>query len=356
MKSSLLLSYSDRILSDWKQLYKSAENPHFFQSPEWVLSWVQQKGHQKRLKFLAHYEGQDLAALIPLTQSGVWLRPAAAGPSDYLSPLAINNSGFQPITNQMLEVAKHQPFLLPRQLQPITQHIDAEHLKVTQYQEDQSYQVQFIGNYQSYLEGLSKSLRYDLKKAEKCEALQIKNYRGLKSLEVLDLFVDLHRARWRSRKQPGAFTNSRFQFHKRAISQGLDAEINVAYFHQVPISAIYVLYSGKTAYFYQSGTLPAKLSPCPSVSCGSALIANAIHRTSEEGLSTFDFMRGCEPYKMRWKPNQTTSIYTVLMTPRSRLGELSEFISLRALYAEKLIRNRLEGTATALQAVTTIYL
>ncbi|HEY4593430.1 MAG TPA: GNAT family N-acetyltransferase, partial [Thermoanaerobaculia bacterium] len=55
-----------------------------------------------------------------------------------------------------------------------------------------------------------------------------------------------------------------------------------------------------TVYFYQSGFDPAHSALSP----GTLLVAQAIRRAIEEGKTAFDFLRGDEPYKRRWKPQR----------------------------------------------------
>ena len=68
---------------------------------------------------------------------------------------------------------------------------------------------------------------------------------------------------------------------------------------------------GQTIYYYMGGfdVGDNKLSP------GNALFAEVIQRGMQNGYTTYDFLRGKEPYKYKWgasdTPNFNLSVYPV---------------------------------------------
>ena len=91
-------------------------------------------------------------------------------------------------------------------------------------------------------------------------------------------------------------------------------------------------------YFYQSGFDPAysKLSP------GTVMIAHAIRRAIEGGYTTFDFLRGDEAYKRRWKPTKELASGSALL-PITPIGWAQASFLQIAGKVEASARARFEG-------------
>ena len=106
-----------------------------------------------------------------------------------------------------------------------------------------------------------------------------------------------------------------------------------------PIAAIYGMKFGITTFFYQAGMNPN----FKSLSAGTILLADLIRSSIEEGGTTFDFLRGDEPYKRRWKPQHAFSNTRYLYLPSGVRGPILEHIQRLSASAERKLRDRLEG-------------
>jgi CelD/BcsL family acetyltransferase involved in cellulose biosynthesis len=106
-----------------------------------------------------------------------------------------------------------------------------------------------------------------------------------------------------------------------------------------PIGAIYAMALGETTYYYQAGFDPAK----GSVSPGTLLVAHTIRHAIEEGAAHFDFMRGDEPYKRRWKPNHVYRNLRLIAPVNEILGKIGSSWNQVGSRVEGRIRARLEG-------------
>jgi CelD/BcsL family acetyltransferase involved in cellulose biosynthesis len=109
-------------------------------------------------------------------------------------------------------------------------------------------------------------------------------------------FMELHSARWRARGQQGVLADPRVQaFHRaaapRLIERGLLA-LDVLYLDQTPLAATYVLRRAD-AHLYLFGFDPS----LPRLSLGSLAIWRSIGQARDAGLGSYDFLRGSEPYK-----------------------------------------------------------
>ena len=120
--------------------------------------------------------------------------------------------------------------------------------------------------------------------------------------DALDALFDLHTRRWRQRMLPGGFFHPRVrQFHREwaqhAIQNGWLRLYTLRAGGAIR-SVLYVFHFGRHAYYYLGGFDPT----LARYSMGTVLTAYAIRRAIEESCVVFDFLRGDEPYKYRWKP------------------------------------------------------
>jgi CelD/BcsL family acetyltransferase involved in cellulose biosynthesis len=200
--------------------------------------------------------------------------------------------------------------------------------------------------YDDYLGTLGKSLRYDVRKLDKTlftsGRATIQSFGPGETERGLDVLFDLHKARWKKRGLPGAFFGRAVAFHRewaaKAVEQGY-LWLSALHVDGEAIGAIYAMTLGDTAYYYQAGFDPEK----GSVSPGTLLVASSIRRAIDEGKRHFDFMRGDEGYKRRWKPQRELKNLRFIQPgpgPRARLGASWNQFGNRV---EARVRARLEG-------------
>jgi CelD/BcsL family acetyltransferase involved in cellulose biosynthesis len=105
--------------------------------------------------------------------------------------------------------------------------------------------------------------------------------------------------------------------------------------------ALYVMHIGKTAYYYQSGVAIRKGGPSP----GTLLLAHAIRRAIDSGAARFDFLRGDEPYKRRFKPQHELQNLRLLIPAPGRLAQAALAWNRWGAGVEARVRQRLERHA-----------
>ena len=76
----------------------------------------------------------------------------------------------------------------------------------------------------------------------------------------------------------------------------------------------------RTTYYYQAGFDPNN----GSISPGTFLVAHTIRKAIEEGSKHFDFMRGDEPYKRRWKPQHVHRNLRLIASANGLLRVISD--------------------------------
>jgi CelD/BcsL family acetyltransferase involved in cellulose biosynthesis len=333
----------------WNDLLSSVPTATPFQSREWHQTWFDHYGRSKQPYLVAAYEGNDLVGLFPLARKrGLWsiLRSSGAGPSDYLQPLILPGyeSGFERLLSEHLTDQSRAGLIDLHQLRE-----DLSEMKLPDeisIEQGTCLVLNLPKSYDDYLATLGKSLRYDVRKLEKSLFKE-----GRASVMVveedrigegLDILFDQHKKRWRKRGLPGAFIGRAQAFHhdwgRKAIARGW-LGLGILKFEDHPIGAIYTMSMGPSTFFYQAGFDPAH----KTISPGTLLVASMIKRAIEEGRDHFDFLRGDEPYKRRWKPQREHKNYRRISAVGGPTGQLGARWNLLGSRIESKIRERLEG-------------
>ena len=297
------------------------------------------------------YEGDDLVAVYPLFRQGsLWgaIRPMGVGPSDYLKPVAapeVRERAWQAFLERLGEerslVDLHQ---VPGPAAPLSTQPAVAALHPGQGETNALVQascliVDLPETYDAYLERLSKSLRYDVRRLDRDAKAKVRD--DVDPISAMRILFDLHEKRWRSRGLPGAFLGRTRKFQEEWAQIGARAgllRVSILEWDGRDVGAIYAMRMGMTTYYYQAGFDPE----AGSISPGTMLVAHALKGAIGEGSQRFDFCRGDEPYKRRWKPDHVVTNYRLLLGAPG-LGRVGEGWNRLAWSVEERIRRRLEG-------------
>ncbi|HSI72675.1 MAG TPA: GNAT family N-acetyltransferase [Fimbriimonas sp.] len=335
----------------WKELVGASPTATPFQTWEWQSIWGKHYLGLKRPVLFAFYEGSDLVGLVPMVKVvGPWrtLRPMGIGPSDYLHPLA--REGYEQAVADMLvsELGDLKDVDLIDLQQVRETRALAESMKGTVIEQATCLSLDLPSSFDAYLQSLGKSLRYDVRKLEKAlfqsgqatvEPVPIEE--TSKGMEIL---FEQHKKRWQAKQWliGGLALSGAGKFHRewaqRANENGW-LWLSVLNLDGQPIGAIYGMTLGTSVYYYQAGFDPTK----GSVSPGTLLVATTIKRAIAEGKKHFDFMRGDEPYKRRWKPQHVLRNLRFLMPANGLLGSVGTQWNQMGSRVESRVRARLEG-------------
>jgi CelD/BcsL family acetyltransferase involved in cellulose biosynthesis len=337
----------------WRELTENAANATPFQTFEWQKCWLEELAGRGKPRALAVYEGSDLIAWWPLYERMHlgWsvFRPMGMGPSDYLHPLV--RCGYESVAAQLAEALDSQSTTslvdlhqLRGEFAPGLMEALAPYGAVRQ---QATCLVRELGtSYVEFVASLSKSLRYDVKRLDKAPFSTGEAKIELATADTveasMEAFFNLHAKRWRRRWQPGAFPARIQRFHRSwggaAVGNGW-LRLYVCVKDGNPIGALYGISLGKTTYYYQAGMDPEHRSLSP----GTLLVANAIRDAIEAGHERFDFLRGDEPYKRRWKPELEHGNFRFTGYARGIRGATGAKWQGVAGSIEDRIRARLEG-------------
>ncbi len=337
--------------ADWKELVAGSGTATPFQTWEWQTTWWKHYARTRKALLIAAFEGKDLVGLMPLMISrGPWrtARAMASGASDYLHPLA--RTGFEPafaeVVGDYLQNLTNVDLVDLHQIREsgpcATMLPDARVIE-----QANCLVLDLPSKFDEYLAILNKSLRFDVRKLDKelfkSGRALIEDVHPGNVDSCLEAFFETHRKRWRKRGLPGAFIGTRTErFHRDwaglAVRNGW-LWISVLHYDGKPVGTIYAMRLGQACYYYQAGFDPE----ASAISPGSLLVGNTIRRAIEEGLTTFDFLRGDEPYKRRWKPQHEYKNLRLLAQPRGVMGKVGKAWNEAGSRVEVKVRAKLEG-------------
>ena len=318
-----------RLQGAWQELVRTSPLATPFQTWEWHQTWFRHYGKGKRPYILTVYEGGDLVALYPLARKGggLWsvLRSSGTGPSDYLHPL------IRPGYEAPAEAAFREHLVEEARASLVDLHQLRDDLSSLCLRGENTIEqstclvLDLPETFDGYLATLGKSLRYDVRRLDKPLFRQgratIEPVTGDGIGPGLEVFFAQHKKRWHKRGLPGVFLGraqaSHHEWGRRADAQGW-LWLSILRYEDRPIGALYAMTLGPTVYFYQAGFDPAHGALSP----GTLLVAQAIRRAIAEGKTAFDFLRGDEPYKRRWKPQREYRSFRKIMALAGIQGAL----------------------------------
>lgn len=168
------------------------------------------------------------------------------------------------------------------------------------------------------------NLRYRQNRAQRLGEARIERADRGNWEELYQALLKLHRARWQRRRQDGVLADEGVQqAHRQALPGLLAQDVLRLYALRLDGGIVAVLYclvdgrpSGGRLYHYISGFDPQfdRLSP------GTLLTGHAMKEAIGEGIATFDFLRGAEPYKYLWGAKESTTRRRRLMHPGASLA------------------------------------
>ncbi|MFI4875738.1 MAG: GNAT family N-acetyltransferase [Blastopirellula sp. JB062] len=307
---------------DWSPLVRGVP----FRRPQWLSPWSESYAPGE-LYLLAAYDGDRLAGMLPLYRTrsaakGTTLRLLGDGEvcTDYASVLAtpddlpavcgaiaswLTEAAVSPSDGwDLLELeniaADDEGFAqLGRCLQ-------AEDNLIHQRDAIQCWRLELPESQEAYEATQSKShrkqIRRFIKRTLDTDRAQLHVCRKFDDMpKAMEVLVDLHMRRRRSLGEPGCFASPQFdRFLRQATAEMLSigkCEILWLDLDDAPIAAEIHFLGETTAFAYQAGLDPDRLTDDP----GSLMQTAIIRRAIEQKYAAIDFLRGDEPYKAHWR-------------------------------------------------------
>jgi CelD/BcsL family acetyltransferase involved in cellulose biosynthesis len=296
--------------SEWRRLFRQSVVRTPFQSPEWLLPWIEIFGPAS-LRVIAVWERDRLVGLAPLLiyprGSERILAFAGGGVSDYLD--LVVEPGKEAAVHRAIVSAVLQDRNWTRleltDLPPHSVLFRSLKLRPKTLTHDTSSVLELPSNPSELLAKFSKRQRANLRNArsrlERAGGGSIERANADTLPEFLDDLFRLHTLRWRERGEPGVLHDEPLRaFHRMAAPKLLELGMLRIYRLRVEADSAavsYALVDGETVYCYLQGFNPrfAFVSP------GTLLMYSVIEDAVCSGMHNFDFLRGQEAYKQHWR-------------------------------------------------------
>lgn len=292
----------------WNDLWlrDSAATP--FQSPQWLLPWWQHFGGSEPY-VVTQRDGDQLVALAPLyilrdedESLGMWI---GTGISDYLDLLTSGGADIAAVV-EAIGRADCQMWDL-QQLRPSSPIVSATAPSSwsDNLEDQEACPVLPIGGADAGLDHListhfRKKLRYYRRALERLGPVVYENATEANVDELLTALFELHAARWKRRGLPGVLADDVTQHFHREVARRMLAAGALRMFAIRLDGRIVTVFYGfahhETTYYYLSGYDPE----LEKLSIGTIAVAHAIETAVQQGMQTFDFLRGAEEYKYSW--------------------------------------------------------
>jgi CelD/BcsL family acetyltransferase involved in cellulose biosynthesis len=305
----------EELRAEWLELWLRCPEATPFQSPAWLIAWWKHLG-QGQLWVLSLRQDQRLVGVVPwfiqqapdsLSRRVLFL---GTGLSDYhdallepeftaescaavLAYLQANRSRWDACDLQQLRRASP---LLQTELPPgwSSQQTAQDVCPVLELPEQLERLSLAVPSH------MRENLRYYRRRLEKLPAVRMEQASTDSFPELLENFLQLHRARWAARAQSGVLADSRLQAFHREAAKGLLASGSLRLYGlrvgERLAASLYGFNHGVRTFFYLSGFEPSFASFSP----GTLMVGHAIEQAVREGIREFDFLRGREAYKFLW--------------------------------------------------------
>lgn len=325
------------VRAEWSALAERAPGSTVYQTWEWNEAWWGAFGPGKQLRLLMVHDGPDLVGLAPLYRArhlGTPLRRLAflgTGASDYLDVLALPGAERAVCAAICRRLAEWRDYDLVSLQQMDARSAILAHvadppvagLNGHRVQIDQLEVCPFVrlpSCWEDYLRSLGKKTRSNVTYYERLTARELPetsiamvDESGLQ--DGMSALFDLHQRRWRSRWMPGALGTAAVQrFHRQIAERFAERgwlRLHAARSEGRIIAALYC-FAYRSRYYYYLGGFDPTLS---RYSLGTTLTAAAIRQAIAEQCTEFDFLRGKEAYKQRWKPDERTNLHCLIAKP-----------------------------------------
>ncbi|MCU1230596.1 MAG: hypothetical protein JWO97_3480 [Acidobacteria bacterium] len=288
------------ISPEWDELWRRTPSATPFQSPHWVLPWLDAYGAGGELAVVASRSGGVLTTLAPLyivrdedsdESLGMFLGTGISdyldviGDDDVLTPLASLNCQLW----DLQQLRPTSPLLATALPDGFADNVeDHEPCPLLSLEGE-------IGSTR-----LRKNIRYYRRAMSRNATVTVESATEANLDELLDALFVLHAARWQRRGLPGVLGDETTQnFHRDVARRLLRAGALRMYATRRDERIVAIFYGfahGVTVYYYLSGYDPE----LEKLSIGTLIVAHAIDEAVRDGATTFDFLRGAEEYKYAW--------------------------------------------------------
>jgi CelD/BcsL family acetyltransferase involved in cellulose biosynthesis len=340
-----------RLGAEWDDLYQRVNPENIFLNFGWMSTWWKHFGKGRLAVIAVRDPAERLVAVAPFYSSRVCggLGPRRLGfladehvGSDYLNVLADAAYGPAAIEEVVRMLFAHHDLWDYIELRDttdsplmaaLTARLLSHDMCVCETDRRACRYISLPPSFEKYLAGVSAGMRATyrrswraLQRDHQAECLAVSDATELE--RHFPTLIALHRMRFEQRVADSAFLAPGVpDFHAEAMrilaAQGL-ARLFLLKADGEVVAALYGFSVGRTFQFYQCGMHTVWLR----YRVGHILMGKVIEQTIAAGHTTFDFLRGDEPYKTRWADRSRENT-TVQFFDDRRMASIAAKWSLR---------------------------
>jgi len=307
--------------TSWEDALERSVDNHVFLTWEWLSYWWKHFGDKREFILITVNNGGKILAAAPLMSSqyklfGLKLRKIefiGTPASDYHTFL-INEQ--EPEYARMMiqyadDIANEWDCIELKEVPEnsktakILRIISKEPFEFKEKIVNPCPYISLADSFEDYFQSLGSNWRRNLRRWERKIKQDHKiDFKICNDIEAVNdgmkTFFDLHQKKWQSKKQPGAFSDQKFQdFHldvAKAFAQRGLLTLNFLTLNDEPVAAGYAFKYAQKLFCYLSGFDPQY----SKYEVGNLRHIYLIKYCIENGLKEYDFLRGGESYKSLW--------------------------------------------------------
>jgi CelD/BcsL family acetyltransferase involved in cellulose biosynthesis len=306
--------------SEWTDLFERCPSATVFQSPEWLLGWWRHFGSAP-LWVLALRQDDRLAGLAPFYVYRNTVVLLGNGVSDYLDVLVepgLESAGASAVLAHLDAQRERWEQCDFRQLRPnsplamVPAPADwSEYLA-----SDDPCMSATLADFPGALSPhFLKKLDYEARYLGRLGTVTWEQASPENFTELFDAFRRLHAARWSLRREPDLLADETVAaFHaetaRQLLARGMLRLHALRQGERIVACCYGFAHRGRIS-FYAGGFDP----DFARHGIGNLSVFHAMNAAVREGAETFDFLRGCEPYKARWGARESPTLRRCLAHP-----------------------------------------
>ena len=317
------------IKETWNDLLLKSRDGNIFLTWEWLYTWFKYFNKNNKLNILSIEEHNDIIGFIPLMSCKLTLLPLnlrileniGRGLSDYGGIIYSTEYGDKKLFDLLDKYIQDKDNIMVFSQVP-NDSLFLESLgKNTQMslgQQKICYSPFLnVCNWEDYWNSLSKKFRKNLIRSENLVEenlgnIHLKRYTSINDLESgLNKFWDLHHKKMMNKNLP-SFNKSRKLFYTEIANQFAKngwLDLSFLEINEIPVSGVFGFFFCNKYYYYQTALDPTY----HRYSLGNVHILHLLRdKLARDVPIEFDFLRGDEPYKLRWKPKIRENRYIYL--------------------------------------------
>ncbi len=294
------------IQNDWSSFAETVADLTPFQLPAWLITWWRHFGGGT-LRVFVFRDRNEIAGVVPCFlhdwNGARQMTLIGTGISDYLEP-AVKPEHADEIVEQIRlhldassewDVCDWQDLSFDTPFKRLASDVNEDAPCST---------VPLVGSFEQYWEGCPKALRQNVRRDRaKAEAIGQLRFEvtGSAEPELIEALIEMHGARWQNQNQPGMVEANGSAGFLRDVARDFAGHdrlriFSIRFDEKLAAMILAFRYRDRISN-YLTGFDPEYAY----LGFGRTLLYEAIRHSFEAGYSTWDFLRGDEPYKTWWR-------------------------------------------------------